>query len=118
VDAGRDAAQERADIELGLLSLSETFSARGLDFKQEAIKRAQDFKFLMALAEKEDIPLWTLYKPANNHLQQGEGKITTAEIQAKQMGVEDDGTATPEAPGTEDEPADQEEPESEDQPGS
>lgn len=85
VDAGRDAAQERADIELGLLSLSEAYSARGLDFKQEAQKRALDFKFIMELAEKEGIPLWTLYKPGFNWLQEGEGKPTAAELQAKQM---------------------------------
>jgi capsid protein len=110
VDAGRDAAQERADIELGLLSLSEAFAARGLDFKQEAIKRAQDFKYIMALAEKEGIPLWTLYKPGFNWLQEGEGKPTSAELQAEQMQKE--------KPGTEDEPADKEEPESQDQPNS
>ena len=85
VDAGRDAAQERADIELGLLSLSEAYSARGLDFKQEAQKRAQDFKFIMALAEKEGIPLWTLYKPGFNWLQEGEGKPTASEVQLQQM---------------------------------
>ncbi|CAB4162285.1 COG5511 Bacteriophage capsid protein [uncultured Caudovirales phage] len=117
VDAGRDAAQERADIELGLLSLSEAYSARGLDFKQEAIKRAQDFKYLMALAEKEGLPLWTLYKPGFNWLQQGEGKPTATELQAKQMGL-DGNDLSKETPETEDEPADQEEPESQDQPGS
>jgi capsid protein len=85
VDAGRDAAQERADIELGLLSLSEAYSARGLDFKQEAQKRAQDFKFIMALAEKEGIPLWTLYKPGFNWLQEGEGKPTATEVQMEQV---------------------------------
>jgi capsid protein len=85
VDAGRDAAQERADIELGLLSLSEAYSARGLDFRQEAQKRAQDFKFIMALAEKEGIPLWTLYKPGFNWLQEGEGKPTATEFQIDQV---------------------------------
>lgn len=85
VDAGRDAAQERADIELGLLSLSEAYSARGLDFRQEAQKRANDFKFIMALAEKEGIPLWTLYKPGFNWLQEGEGKPTATEVQMEQI---------------------------------
>ena len=85
VDAGRDAAQERADIELGLLSLSEAYASRGLDFKQEAQKRALDFKFIMALAEKEGIPLWTLYKPGFNWLQEGEGKTTATELAVQQM---------------------------------
>lgn len=81
IDAGRDAAQERADIELGLLSLSEAYSLRGLDLRQEMMKRAKDFKFITQLAEQEGIPLWMLYKPGFNWLQQGQGKPTATEVQ-------------------------------------
>jgi capsid protein len=79
VDAGREAANDRADVELGLLSMSELYSARGLDFRQEQIKRAKDFRFIFDLAKKEGIPTWTLYKPGFNWLQEGEGKPTATE---------------------------------------
>lgn len=81
IDAGRDAASDRADVELGLLSMSEIYAQRGLDLRTEMTKRAADFKFIMQLAEQEGIPLWTLYKPGFNWLQQGQGKPTAAEVQ-------------------------------------
>jgi len=85
IDAGRDAAADRADVELGLLSMSELYAQRGLDLRTEMTKRAADFKFIMQLAEKEGIPLWTLYKPGFNWLQQGQGKPTAAEAQMDEM---------------------------------
>jgi capsid protein len=85
IDAGRDAASDRADVELGLLSMSEIYGQRGLDLRTEMTKRAADFKFIMQLAEKEGIPLWTLYKPGFNWLQQGQGKPTAAEVQMNEM---------------------------------
>jgi capsid protein len=85
IDAGRDAASDRADVELGLLSMSEIYAQRGLDLRTEMTKRAADFKFIMQLAEQEGIPLWTLYKPGFNWLQQGQGKPTAAEVQMGQM---------------------------------
>jgi capsid protein len=80
IDAGRDAAQDRADVELGLLSMSELYAQRGLDLKTEMAKRAKDMKYIRDLAEAEGIPMWTLYKPAFNWLQEGEGKPTPAEV--------------------------------------
>jgi len=99
IDAGRDAASDRADVELGLLSMSEIYAQRGLDLRTEMTKRAADFKFIMQLAEQEGIPLWTLYKPGFNWLQQGQGKPTAAEVQ---MGQADNGEAgQPESPAIE-----------------
>lgn len=80
VDAGREAANDRADVELGLLSMSELYSQRGLDMRAEMVKRAKDFKFIFDLAKQEGIPTWTLYKPGFNWLQEGEGKPTAAEV--------------------------------------
>lgn len=81
IDAGRDAAQDRADLELGLLSPSELYAQRGLDLRTEMQKRAKDFKYITELAAAEGIPLWMLYKPGFNWLQQGQGKPTAAEAQ-------------------------------------
>ena len=79
MDAGREAANDRADVELGLLSMSELYAQRGLDFRTEMQKRAEDMKYISDLAQVSGIPLWTLYKPGFNWLQKGEGKPTNAE---------------------------------------
>jgi capsid protein len=94
IDAGRDAAADRADVELGLLSMSELYAQRGLDLRTEMTKRAADFKFIMQLAEKEGIPLWTLYKPGFNWLQTGQGKPTAAELQMGEMPHTENGNST------------------------
>lgn len=84
IDAGRDAAQDRADVELGLLSMSELYAQRGLDLRTEMVKRAKDFRFIKELADAEGLPLWMLYKPGFNWLQDGQGKPTAAEVQMAQ----------------------------------
>lgn len=65
VDAGREAANDRADVELGLLSMSELYSQRGLDFRAEMQKRAQDMAFIVETAKAAGIPVEMLYKPTN-----------------------------------------------------
>lgn len=65
VDAGREAANDRADVELGLLSMSELYSQRGLDFRSEMQKRAQDMAFIIGTAKAAGIPVEMLYKPTN-----------------------------------------------------
>lgn len=65
VDAGREAANDRADIEMGLMSPSELFGQRGLDFRQESEKRAADMAFLQNLAKQYGIPFELLFRPTN-----------------------------------------------------
>ena len=65
VDAGRDAANDRADVELGLLSMSELYAQRGLDFRQEMEKRANDMAYITKLAQQHGLPFELLYKPQN-----------------------------------------------------
>lgn len=77
VDAGREAAQDRADVELGLMSMSELYSQRGLDFRTEMEKRAQDMKYIAALAEKYGLPIELLYKPTG--VQPGALNVTPSE---------------------------------------
>ena len=77
VDAGREAAQDRADVELGLMSMSELYSQRGLDFRTEMEKRAQDMKYIAALAEKYGLPIELLYKPTG--IQPGALNVTPSE---------------------------------------
>jgi len=71
VDAGREAAQDRADLEAGLKSMSELYSERGMDFKEEMSRRAQDMAYILELSKTTGVPVWMLYKPGFNWLQQG-----------------------------------------------
>jgi len=64
VDAGREAQQNRADVEMGLKTLAEHFAELGMDFSEEMEIRAQNAKALLALAEKYEVPLELLYRPS------------------------------------------------------
>jgi len=85
VDAGREAANDRADVEMGLLSMSELYSQRGLDFREEMEKRAGDMAFIIETAKKSGVPYWMLYKPGFNWLQQGQGNTQTPPSIAENM---------------------------------
>ena len=63
VDAGREAQQNRADVEMGLKTLEESYAELGLDFEEQAEIRAQNARFLLDLAKKYDVPLELLWKP-------------------------------------------------------
>lgn len=65
VDAGREAQQNRADVEMGLKTLSESYAELGLDFEEQAEVRAQNARFLLELAAKYQVPLDLLYRPGN-----------------------------------------------------
>ena len=64
VDAGREAQQNRADVEMGLKTLSEHFGEQGMDFTEEMELRAQNARALLDLAEKYKVPLEMLWKPS------------------------------------------------------
>ena len=65
VDAGREAANDRADVEMGLLSMSELYAQRGLDFRTEMQKRASDMVHIQNLAKQYGIPFELLFRPSN-----------------------------------------------------
>jgi len=65
VDAGREAANDRADVEMGLLSMSELYAQRGLDFRTEMAKRAADMVHIKDLAAEYGIPFELLFRPTN-----------------------------------------------------
>jgi len=101
VDAGREAANDRADVEMGLLSMSELYAQRGLDFRTEMQKRAADMVHIKNLAEEYGIPFELLFRPSNTPVGTIVGEV---ESESPDMG--------------EDEPAELEEPESTDEPNS
>ena len=63
VDAGREAQQNRADVEMGLKTLSDHFNEQGADFGEEVERRAADAKLLLDTAAKHGIPVEMLWKP-------------------------------------------------------
>jgi capsid protein len=103
VDAGREAANDRADVEMGLLSMSELYAQRGLDFRTEMAKRAADMVHIQDLAKEYGIPFELLFRPTNTPIGTVEGVDSEAETEAD-MG--------------EDEPSDIEEPKQLDEPNS
>jgi capsid protein len=72
VDAGREAQQNRADVETGLKTLSESYSELGLDFEEQAEVRAQDARLMIDLAAKYGVPLEMLYRPSTGAVVVGE----------------------------------------------
>ncbi len=63
VDAGREAQQNRADVEMGLKTLSDHFQELGADFGEEVERRAADARMIIETAEKFDVPVEMLWKP-------------------------------------------------------
>ncbi len=64
VDAGREAQQNRADVETGLKTLEEHFAEQGMDFSEEMEIRARNARALLDLAEKYKVPLEMLWHPS------------------------------------------------------
>ena len=64
VDAGRESQQNRADVEMGLKTLSDHFQELGADFGEEIERRAADARLIMETAQKFDVPIEMLWKPA------------------------------------------------------
>lgn len=64
VDAGREAQQNRADVETGLKTLSDHYSELGMDFREELERRAQDAKAtILDAAQRYNIPIDMLFSP-------------------------------------------------------
>ena len=64
VDAGREAQQNRADVEMGLKTLSDHYAELGADFGEELERRAADAKLILETARKYGVPPELLWKPA------------------------------------------------------
>ena len=61
-DAGREAQQNRADVEMGLKTLSDHYAELGADFGEEIERRAADAKLILETAEKYGVPVDMLWK--------------------------------------------------------
>lgn len=63
VDAGREAQQNRADVEAGLKTLSDHYSELGMSFEEEIERRARDARLILEAAEKHQVPVDMLWRP-------------------------------------------------------
>jgi capsid protein len=64
VDAGREAQQNRSDVEMGLKTISDHYEELGADFGEELERRARDAKMILETAAKYSVPLDMLWKPS------------------------------------------------------
>jgi len=60
VDGGRDSANDRDDLRIGLLSFSEIYNQRGMNFEEEAEIKAQNVRYLLDLSKTYGVPFETL----------------------------------------------------------
>ena len=74
VDAGREAQQNRADVEMGLKTLSDHFQELGADFGEEIERRASDAKLILETANKYGVPVEMLWKPSGPALTPATGR--------------------------------------------
>ena len=63
-DAGREAQQNCADLEMGLKTLSDNFQKLGADFGEEIERRASDARLILETAAKHGAPVEMLWKLA------------------------------------------------------
>ncbi len=64
VDAGREAQQNRADVEAGLKTITDHYAELGADFREEIERRGADAKLILETAAKYGVPPEMLWKAA------------------------------------------------------
>ncbi|PTY03332.1 hypothetical protein DB346_05480 [Verrucomicrobia bacterium LW23] len=64
VDAGREAQQNRADVEVGLKPISDHYEENGADFGEELERRGADARLILDTAEKYRVPVDMLWRPS------------------------------------------------------
>jgi capsid protein len=70
VDAGREAQQNRSDVEMGLKTISDHYEELGADFGEELERRARDAKMILETAAKYGLPVEMLWKPSGGMTQE------------------------------------------------
>jgi capsid protein len=72
VDAGREAAQDRADLQMGLTTATAILGKKGMTHDEVVATRVKEMARTVQAAKEAGLPLWMLYQAANNWLQQGQ----------------------------------------------
>ena len=77
VDAGREASQDRADLQMGLTTAQAILGKKGMTYDEVLEQRAVEMEKLVQKAKDRSLPLWMLYQSAFNWLQQGQASAQT-----------------------------------------
>lgn len=72
VDAGREAAQDRADLQMGLTTSQAILGKKGMTFDEVLETLAVEAEKRINKAKERNLPLWMLYQSQFNWLQQGQ----------------------------------------------
>lgn len=77
VDAGREASQDRADLQMGLTTAQAILAKKGMTYDEVLEQRAVEMEKLVQKSKDRSLPLWMLYQSAFNWLQQGQASSQT-----------------------------------------
>jgi hypothetical protein len=75
VDAGRDSANERADLEMGRILISDDFQSRGMGFEKSIRKKARDLAFIDQVSKETGIDPNRLWKQSQNQPAKPVGEV-------------------------------------------
>jgi capsid protein len=87
VDAGREAAQDRADLQMGLTTAQAILGKKGMTYDEVLEQRAVEMEKLVQKAKERNLPLWMLYQSAFNWLQQGQASTQISPDAAENLDV-------------------------------
>lgn len=87
VDAGREAAQDRADLQMGLTTAQAILGKKGMTYDEVLETLAVEAEKRIQKAKERNIPLWMLYKPDFNWLQQGQASDQLSQDAADNLDV-------------------------------
>ena len=65
VDAGRDAAANQRDVQMGLKNLSDHFAEQGMDFYEEIDRRIEEQKYILEKSKEAGVDPWRVFMPQN-----------------------------------------------------
>ena len=82
MDAGREAQQNRADVEMGLKTISDHYEELGADFGEELERRARDAKMIIETARKAEL---RLYKKFTRMVMRGKKTTVAATAVAREL---------------------------------
>jgi capsid protein len=85
VDAGREAAQDRADLQMGLTTSQAILGKKGVTFDDTLEALAVEAEKRIQKAKDRGLPLWMLYQSQFNWLQQGQTSSQTPDAVAENL---------------------------------
>jgi capsid protein len=85
VDAGREASQDRADLQMGLTTAQAILGKKGMTYDEVLEQRAVEMEKLVQKSKERNLPLWMLYQSAFNWLQQGQASSQTPDAVADNL---------------------------------